>query len=95
MNKAAMLLIEAIPTLSEASVEVLHKDFIDTPQQLVGKFLTLKYMCMSSKRHAELFWWYLHNLGILPSQRQAILDFVGEKANLCFPGTHDPSLLAE
>jgi hypothetical protein len=86
---------QTLPCLSEATVEALHADYVDTPEQLVGKFMMMKYMSMSAQRHAELFWWYLHNRGIVPSERSAIIDFVGSKSNECFPGTYDPSVLAE
>jgi hypothetical protein len=88
-------MLRALPFISEATVEALHDDYIDTPEQLVGKFLTMKYMSMTPKRHAELFWWYLHNCGIVPSERPALVEYVGEKANQCFPGMYDPSVLAE
>ena len=86
---------QALPSLSEAALESLHEDYIDTPEQLVGKFMMMKYMSMSARRHAELFWWYLHNRGIVPSERDAIIQYVGDKSNQCFPGTYDPSVLAE
>jgi hypothetical protein len=64
---------------------------IVTSQQLVGKFLGMRYTDDTAASHCHRFVQWLHF--VHERDRVVLLDFAGSCANQCFPNSYDPSVL--
>jgi len=67
---------------------------ITTTHQLIGRFLTLRGVGMTSVQHLDAFWFYLKLRGI-KSYRSGIVHAIGEKINLMIPGTFSLDTIQE
>lgn len=77
--------IMSVPGIGVANAPKLKEEHIETTFQLLGLFLTLKGIDMTSEQHCDAFWFYLQSLGI-NGQRSGIVHCIAEKANLLIPG---------
>lgn len=79
-----------LPELAHNTLLQLFDRGIVTTQQLVGKFLSMRYVDDTTSTHCERFMEWLH---FAPANdRFLLLDLAGSCADKCFPSSYDPSV---
>ena len=94
--KAAFLLSEwnsplvDVPGIGPKTAEKLQSKGITTLYQLAGVFLTFKAAGVDEEDWCNKMWEYLASIGCPGGHRAGVIDCLGEKLCLAFPGIYTP-----
>ena len=80
----------AVPGIGPATVAKLGEANIHTLYQLAGVFLAQKGPGVDEDQWCNAFWLYLKKIGCPGGQRAGLIDCLGEKLALAFPGIYTP-----
>ena len=83
-----------MPGVGPKTAEVLAKEGVYTPHQLLGKFLCLKGPGVGVKAHCDAFYLWLKEIGVV-ANRSTIIMACAEKANVWVPGLYSAEECAE
>ena len=79
--------VTAVPGVGPKTAEALAKIGVQTPHQLLGKFLCLKGPGVGVKAHCDAFYAFLKEAGVV-ANRSTIIMACAEKANVWVPGLY-------
>ena len=79
-----------VPGIGPATVEKLNAKGITTLYQLAGVFLTFKSSDVDEDEWCNKFWEYLTSIGVTSGHKAGMIDCLGEKLAVCFPGIYTP-----
>ena len=82
--------LEDVPGIGPKTAELLREKGITTLYQLAGVFLTFKAAGVDEDAWCQKMWEYLSSIGCPGGYRAGVIDCLGEKLCLSFPGVYTP-----
>eukprot|EP01138_Halocafeteria_seosinensis_P011834 gb/GECG01012094.1/.p1 GENE.gb/GECG01012094.1/~~gb/GECG01012094.1/.p1 ORF type:complete len:132 (+),score=26.35 gb/GECG01012094.1/:1-396(+) len=80
--------LQDIPGIGSANEDLLQKEGISTPKQLLGKFLLLKDPELSTQEHCDSFYqWLIDEVGIR-AHATTIVRSIGLKVSILIAGVY-------
>lgn len=80
--------LQSVPGIGAHAEKLLHNNDIENTYQLIGSFLLIKKDNSSPLDHANDFWTFLFEIGII-SHRSGIVHAIASKVNTMIPGIYE------
>ena len=86
--------VTSVPGVGPKTGEALARAGVQTPHQLMGRFLLLRSPGLSVRAHCDAFYCWLKEAGVV-ANRSTIIMAVAEKANVWVPGIYNAEEVGE